>query len=181
MIRSRYSRCGSSMCGFPCRPDVGRLASRWVAVILLAMRLSEQGGLSSWSSEEADIDRASPRRMVGCRQKIRSRMHMTPTRLGRLRRYSSSDSAGLVDALVAVISPSFNPIDGSDTRECLDRVARELPEHELPALRLECAYVHLVPERRGELLRAHRRGDRVVDRSNRCRWTTSRLGHCGED
>ena len=58
----------------------------------------------------------------------------------------------LVDTLVAVISPSFNPIDGGDTRDALERVARELPEHGLPALRLESAYVHLVPERRSELL-----------------------------
>ena len=60
--------------------------------------------------------------------------------------------ADLVDTLVAVISPSFNPIDGSDTRDALERVARELPEHGLPALRLESAYAHLVPERRNDFL-----------------------------
>ena len=60
--------------------------------------------------------------------------------------------SGLVSALVAVISRSFNPEDGSDTRDALERVALELPEHGLPALRLESAYVHLVPQQLGDLL-----------------------------
>ena len=58
----------------------------------------------------------------------------------------------LVNALVAVISPSFNPSDATDTRDLLERVAGEFPEHGLPALRLESAYVHLIPEKRTELL-----------------------------
>ena len=58
----------------------------------------------------------------------------------------------LVSTLVAVISPSFSPSDGSDTPVVLERVAGELPRHGLPALRLESAYVHLVPERRSDLL-----------------------------
>ena len=77
---------------------------------------------------------------------------MFPDRIGSITEALRQRFSVLVDALVAVISPSFNPIDGSDTRDALERVARELPKHGLPALRLESAYVHLVPERRSDLL-----------------------------
>ena len=75
-----------------------------------------------------------------------------PESIGSITEALRQRFSDLVNALVVVISPSFNPIDGSDTRDALERIARELPEHGLPALRLESAYVHLIPERRGELL-----------------------------
>ena len=104
-----------------------------------------------WSSEEADT---IVHRLVEWwdADKTLIKDAHDPDPIGSITEALRQRFSDLVDALVAVISSSFNLIDGSDTRDCLDRIARELPEHGLPALRLECAYVHLVPERRGELL-----------------------------
>ena len=56
--------------------------------------------------------------------------------------------SSLVDTLVAMITPGFNPTNGNSIRETLRRVTRELSEYGLPALRLESACVHMFPERR---------------------------------
>ena len=55
--------------------------------------------------------------------------------------------AELVDTLVAVISASLEPVGVNHIGDELRRVVRELPDHGLPALRLESACVQLV---RGE-------------------------------
>ena len=109
------------------------------------------GRTVTWSSEEADM---IVHRLIEWWDADKKYIKDDdPDPIGSITEALRQRFSHLVDALMVVISPSFNPIDGSDTRECLDRVARELPEHGLPALRLECAYVHLVPARRGELLR----------------------------
>ena len=58
----------------------------------------------------------------------------------------------LVDTLIAMITPRFNPTDGNAIRETLGRVARELSEYGLPALRLESACLHMFPEGRNGVL-----------------------------
>ena len=108
-------------------------------------------GTVTWSSEEADTIVHRLIQWWDADKKYIKDVH-DPDRIGSITEALGQRFSVLVDALVAVISPSFNPIDGSDTRDALERVARELPEHGLPALRLESAYVHLVPERRSELL-----------------------------
>ena len=109
------------------------------------------GETVTWSPEETDM---IVRRLVewwdADKKYVKDSRHTDP--IGSITEALRQRFSTLVDALVVVISPSFNLNDGSDTRECLERVARELPEHGLPALRLESAYAHLVPERRGELL-----------------------------
>ena len=108
-------------------------------------------GIVTWSSEEAAT---IVHRLVEWwdADKILIEDAHDPEPIGSLTEALRQRFSHLVDALVAVISPSFNPIDGSGTRDSLERVARELPEHGLPALRLESAYVHLVPEKRSDLL-----------------------------
>lgn len=109
------------------------------------------GGTVTWSPGEAD---SIVRRLVewwdADKQFIKDAHDPDP--MGSITEALRQRFSDLADALVAVISPSFKPIYGSDTRDALERVARELPEHGLPVLRLECAYSHLVPERRDELL-----------------------------
>ena len=56
--------------------------------------------------------------------------------------------SSLVDTLVAMITPRFNPTDGNAIRETLRRVTCELSEYGLAALRLEGACLHMFPERR---------------------------------
>ena len=109
------------------------------------------GGTVTWSSEEAGT---IVRRLVewwDADKKYIKDAH-DPDSFGSIAEALRQRFSHLVNALVAVVTPSFNPIDGSDTRDSLERVARELPEHGLPALRLESAYVHLFPERRSDLL-----------------------------
>ena len=108
-------------------------------------------GTVTWSSEEANTIVHRLIQWWDADKKYIEDVH-DPDRIGSITQALRQRFSVLVDALVAVISPSFNPIDGSDTRDALERVARELPEHGLPVLRLESAYVHLVPERRSELL-----------------------------
>ena len=108
-------------------------------------------GTVTWSSEEADTIVHRLIQWWDADKKYIKDVH-DPDRIGSITEALKQRFSVLVDALVAVISPSFNPIDGSDTRDALERVARELPVHGLPALRLESAYVHMVPERRSELL-----------------------------
>ena len=108
-------------------------------------------GTVTWSSEEADTIVHRLIQWWDADKKYIKDAH-DPDPIGSITEALRQRFSDLVDTLVAVISPSFNPIDGSDTRDALERVARELPEHGLPALRLESAYVHLVPERRSELL-----------------------------
>ena len=108
-------------------------------------------GTVSWSSEEAAT---VVHRLVEWWDADKSFIEDTgdPEPIGSLTEELRQRFSDLVNALVAVISPSFNPSDAADTRDVLERVAREFPEHGLPALRLESAYVHLVPEKRSELL-----------------------------
>ena len=108
-------------------------------------------GTVTWSSEEAAT---IVRRLVEWWDADKSFIEDAddPEPIGSLTEALKKRFSDLVSALVAVISPSFNPSDRTDTRDVLERVARELPEHGLPALRLESAYVHLVPEKRRELL-----------------------------
>ena len=108
-------------------------------------------GTVTWSSEEAAT---IVHRLVEWWDADKSLIKDAhdPEPIGSLTAALRQRFSHLVDALVAVISPSFNPIDGSGTRDSLERVARELPEHGLPALRVESAYVHLVPEKRSDLL-----------------------------
>ena len=108
-------------------------------------------GTVAWSSEEADTIVHRLIQWWDADKKYIKDVH-DPDRIGSITEALRQRFSDLVDALVAVISASFNLIDGSDTRDALERVARELPEHGLPALRLESAYVHLVTERRSELL-----------------------------
>lgn len=58
----------------------------------------------------------------------------------------------LVNTLVAVIPPSFEPIGVEDVRDALRRVVLELSDHGFPSLRLESACVHLFPGRRTDLI-----------------------------
>ena len=108
-------------------------------------------GTVTWSLEEAET---IVRRLVewwdADKKYIKDAYDLEP--IGSITEALRQRFSDLVDALVAVISLSFKPIDGSDTRDALERVARELPKHGLPALRLESAYAHLVPERRSDLL-----------------------------
>ena len=59
----------------------------------------------------------------------------------------------LVDSLVAVISPPFNPPHCNGTRDVLERVTGEMSEHRLAVLRLDTACLHLFPEKRDDVLR----------------------------
>ena len=52
----------------------------------------------------------------------------------------------LVDTLVALITPRLNPTDGSTMRKTLRRVAHELSDYGIPAVRLEVACLHIFPE-----------------------------------
>ena len=109
-------------------------------------------GTVTWSSEEAE---PIVHRLVewwDADKKLIKDAHDPDPIGGSITEALRQRFSDLVSTLVAVLSPSFNPIDGSDTRVVLERVARELPKHGLPALRLEIAYVHLVPERRSDLL-----------------------------
>ena len=108
-------------------------------------------GAVTWSSEEAAT---IVHRLVEWWDADKSLIKDAhdPDPIGSLSEARRQRFSHLVDALVAVISPSFNPSCGLDTQDVLERVARELPEHGLPALRLESAYVHLVPEKRSDLL-----------------------------
>ena len=58
----------------------------------------------------------------------------------------------LVNTLVAVIRPSFEPTGVNEIPDVLRRVVRELSDHGFPTLRLESASVHLFPGRRADLI-----------------------------
>ena len=165
-----YFRFGLLTLPHPARHDPVSLFKRWVLDAQFpvqaggkSIRVEMGGGHTpcneivgasgtvTWSSEEADT---IVHRLVEWwdADKTYIKDEHDPDPLGSITEDLRQRFRDLVDALVAVISPSFDPIDGSDTRESLERVARELPKHGLPALRLESAYVHLVPERRNDLL-----------------------------
>ena len=105
----------------------------------------------TWSSEETDTIVHRLIEWWDADKKLIKDAH-DPDPIGSITEALRQRFSDLVNTLVAVISPSFVPIDENDTRDALERVARELPQHGLPALRLESAYVHLAPERSSDLL-----------------------------
>ena len=61
--------------------------------------------------------------------------------------------SGLVGTLVAVINPRLNSTYDKGMKAVLERLAREMSEHGLPAIRFETACLHVFPERRSGVFR----------------------------
>lgn len=59
--------------------------------------------------------------------------------------------SGVVGTLVAVINPRVNVVYDKDMKAVLERLAHEMSEQGLPAIRFEVACLHVFPERRASI------------------------------
>ena len=69
----------------------------------------------------------------------------SPTPFGTFTEEFRARFARLVDVLVAVVSPNFNPGEKDNRKETLRRLVIELLDYGIPALRLQSACLHLYP------------------------------------
>ena len=80
-------------------------------------------GTVTWSSEEADTIVHRLVEWWDADKKYIKDAH-DPDPIGSITEALKQRFADLVNALVAVISPSFNSTDGNGTRDALERIAR---------------------------------------------------------
>ena len=82
----------------------------------------------------------------------------------------------LVDTFETVILPNFHLIGDDDKKEMLRHLIEEFRDYDLPALRMEAAYLHIFPERKDDVIGRIEDGmldtDRkVIKESLRAIWT----------
>ena len=74
-----------------------------------------------------------------------------PNPFGSLADEFKARFAHLLDVLVTVISPKFNPSEKDNRKETLQRLVDELGDYGIPALRLQSACLHLYPAWRDDV------------------------------
>lgn len=134
---------------FPIQPDPNKFTL--TAPMTLCHEISGARHSLAWSSDEVE---SIIERLVQWWDADKAHLKRTESDEGFFsiaaefkRRFSE-----LTRTATSVIAPPFFPTPGSDTKQKISRLLKELSENGVPTMRLEVASLHVFPERRKEVL-----------------------------